>query len=128
MLNNPKVKLGIKPKFDLWFLILLTVVLWSVASQFIALVLVVIGAGINNASSLLDTALWMRVIVTGLGVYGSVWVIKIYIRNVKDRTLREYKQKQLLSDFIRNEVADGNKFEDADKTAEQIIALLSEKE
>lgn len=121
--NN--VKLGIHPKFDLWFIILLTVVLWSIASQFIGIILVLIGAGLNEPSTLVNMGLWMRLLVTGLGVYGTVWVIRIYIRSVKDRTLREYKQREVIRKYLDAELVEEDD-EKLDMVTDGIIKLLRE--
>ena len=119
------VKLGIHPKFDLWFIILLTVVLWSIASQFIGIILVLIGAGLNEPSALTNLGLWMRLIVTGLGVYGTVWVIRIYIRSVKDRTLREYKQREVIRKYLDAELTE-EEDEKLDIVADEIVKLIRE--
>ncbi len=123
-----KVKLGIKPKFDLWFLILLTVILWSVVFQFFGLILYVIGAGINNPANLADANLWIRLLSTGLAVYGIVWVLKIYIHNIKDKTLKDFRQKQVIRDFICNEFYGGNFDAKCEQQAEQLVSLLRDKE
>ena len=119
------VKLGIHPKFDLWFIILLTVVLWSISSQFIGIILVLIGAGLNEPSALTNLGLWMRLIVTGLGVYGTVWVIRIYIRSVKDRTLREYKQREVIRKYLDAELTE-EEDEKLDIVANEIVKLIRE--
>ena len=124
-MKQDNVKLGIHPKFDLWFIILLTVVLWSISSQFIGIILVLIGAGLNEPSALTNLGLWMRLVVTGLGIYGTVWVIRIYIRSVKDRTLREYKQREVIRKYLDAELTE-EEDEKLDIVADEIVKLIRE--
>ncbi len=129
-------KLKIHPKFDLWFLVLMTIILWSLAYQFIGQAIDIIGVGLVNIANLSNVTLWVRFLATGLGVYGSVWVFRIYIRNIKDRTLREFTQKQAISEFLWGEFyktdpkAPKYNFDKSqcDKQTEQIISILREKE
>lgn len=71
---KPSIKL--KSKYDLWFLIVLTIILWTVATLFVNHVLLLWGNYTN-------IGLWARTLATGLATFGAVWVIKIYLRSVK---------------------------------------------
>ena len=72
-----KIKFTTSPKYSLWFLIVLTVILWSLATQLLGFAWLI-------PYNLTNIGLWARFAATGLALYGLVWVFKIYVRSVKD--------------------------------------------
>lgn len=66
-------------KYDVWFLVVLAVILWSLATQLFNNA-TVLGLDLTNIHS------WARTIATGLAVYGAFWILQIYLRSLKAAT------------------------------------------
>ncbi len=75
-----------KAKYDRWYMIFWGIILYTVASQLISLV-IVLPYNIGNL------AVWTRFIATFIALFGCMWMIKTYIRSVKDAQRLE-KEKQ----------------------------------
>ncbi len=70
-MNKPK-------KYDRWYLLFLGFILWVVATQFV-------NQAIAAALNYQNIGLWFKVVATGLALYGSVWMIRIYFWSIKHK-------------------------------------------
>ena len=66
-----------KRKYDIWFLIILAVIVWSLARQLVDYAFLI-------PYNLSNISLWARTIATAIAIYGTIWITKIYIRQIKE--------------------------------------------
>lgn len=96
----------VKPKLDKWFLVVLAILLWTLATQLFNLALLV-------SDNPANFNLWARIIGSGIAIYGAVWVIRIYIGSAikKARKARKIEEaieahpelEELINDLTKGE-------------------------
>lgn len=72
-----KRQVTLKPKYDLWFFIVLAIILWTLATQFINYVFLLIPLNLTNIG------IWARTLATGIALFGAIWVTKVWLRSIK---------------------------------------------
>lgn len=81
-----------KPKYDLWFLLVLAVMLYTVVTQLVNF------CGLL-AVNLLNLGLWARIIATGIATYGVIWIFQMYVKNTRDAARRGEKGDEPFGKF-----------------------------
>lgn len=95
----------IKPKYDKWFLVVLAILLWTLTGQLFTLA----SQLPNNWSNL---NMWCKVIACTIALYGNIWVIRMYISNIKIQARRKNRIAQAIKEHpelesIINEITRG---------------------
>ena len=80
-----------KVKYDMWFLIVLVILLWALVNQLFALCSWLPG---NWA----DFNLWMRVVANCIAVFGVIWVFRMYISNTKRQARRNERVEKAIEE------------------------------
>lgn len=86
-MEKPKKKV----KYELWFLIVLAVLLWTLINQLFALCswLPCDWANLN---------LWLRIVANCVATFGVLWVTRMYIINVKKQARRKERTEKAIEE------------------------------
>ena len=79
-----KQKTKTKVKYDLWFLIVLLILLWSLVRQLFEL------CGILPYD-IANFSLWLKIVANAIATFGVLWVTRMYIMNTKLQARRQDK-------------------------------------
>ena len=85
-------KLKKKVKYDKWFLIVLTILLWSLCRQLFGLIGVI-------PYDLANYGLWLRLVACGIAIFGVLWVVKMYIMNTKRQARRNERIEKAIRKY-----------------------------
>jgi len=85
METKPKKKV----RYDLWFLIILVILLWTLAQQLFSF------TGLFP-EQIANINLWFKIIANCIAIFGVVWVMKMYLINTKKQARRKERMEQAI--------------------------------
>lgn len=88
-------------KYDKWFVLVLLVLLWTLATQLIDIATVM-------PYNLTNISLWARLIASSVGLFGAVWVLRSTLTGAKKQQTRITKLDIALKDQpeLRKQIID----------------------
>ena len=78
-------------KYDRWFLMVLAIMLWTLTSHLVGLLSLL-------PYNLANLNLWARTLASGLGIYGTIWVLRMYLTHVRQTARRIDELDEMLKD------------------------------